>query len=94
MSRFSQRRPNIAGKPLTDHSAKRHLLKLVDLIFTLPANPDSWCECAGGVICACVCASCISLLMDKQIYGRPDGSQGMRTEIRFNWHSAVLCLSK
>lgn len=39
MRRFSQRRPHIAGKPLTDRIAMRHLLKLADLIFTLGANP-------------------------------------------------------
>lgn len=39
MRRFSPRRPHIAGKPQTDHAAKRHLLRLGNLIFTLEANP-------------------------------------------------------
>lgn len=64
MRRFSQRRPHIAGKPLTDHAAVGNLLKLPDHIFTLRAN------LTPGVMCV----RQLRFIVDghKQIYGRPD----------------------
>lgn len=81
MRRVSQRRPHIAGKPLTDHAAVGNLLKLPDHIFTLRAN------LTPGVMCVCQ----LRFIVDghKQIYGRPDASSEAWTsvETRFNWHS-------
>jgi len=75
MRRFSRRRPHIAGKPLTDRTTQRHLLKLADLIFTRRANPTPGvCVCVCVCECACVCVTCVwqlHFIVDghKQIYG-------------------------
>lgn len=87
MRRFSQRRPHIAGKPLTDHAAVGNLLKLPDHIFTLRAN------LTPGVMCV----RQLRFIVDghKQIYGRPDAPSEAWTsvETRFNWHSISPCFS-
>lgn len=63
----------MSGKPLTDRTAERHLLKLADLIFTLGAKQPPGVSEQG--LCG-IFMRRLHFTVDghKQIYGRPSGS--------------------